>query len=385
MKFSTASTPPVGTGKSVAQQAADWLAALSDESCSTQEQRRFGQWLTRSNSHVHEFLRLSALMRRLQHNGSWPDIDIDAIAAELRQSNVIGLPAGVAATADFLRHPPRRSGTILRAAAVLLLGVMIATLAGGIPGWLGARHTYSTGLGELRSVALEDGSIVELNTQSGVRSRFTTYERLVELTSGEAVFKVTKDPRRPFKVTTPLADVVAVGTQFDVKSQANQTVVTVIEGRVAVSSQSGPAGAADATTPNETASSGARSALPVKTPAGAEGSRDVLLAAGEQVVVKSRQSISAIARIDPVRTTGWTLRRLYFEDTPLTAAAGEFARYSPEVIHINDKALGERRISGTFDSSDPGALVRFLERYGDTSVTRIQQGWVLDREKRATK
>lgn len=352
MKTSTVSTPPAGTGKSVAEQAADWLAALSDESCTTQEQRRFGQWLTRSNSHVHEFLRLSALMRRLQHNERWPDIDIDAIAAELRQSNVVGLPAGIPATADPTKQQsPERRGKLLRAAAVLLLGVLIATLAGRIPAWLDARHSYSTSLGELRSVALEDGSIVELNTQSGVRSRFTAHERLVELTSGEAVFKVVKDPRRPFKVTTPLADVVAIGTQFDVKSQANQTVVTVIEGRVGTTAASDPG-------------------------------HDILLAAGEQVVVRSKQSISAIARVDPVRTTGWTVRRLYFEDTSLSAAASEFARYSPEIIHINDKALAERRISGTFDSSDPGALVRFLERYGDTSVTRIKQGWVLDRETR---
>jgi len=99
--------------------------------------------------------------------------------------------------------------------------------------------------------------------------------------------------------------------------------------------------------------------------------------AGEQAVMKPKHSIAKVTGIDPAKVTGWTQRRLYFDDVPLFAIADEFARNSPEIIRIDDAGLRGRRISGTFDSSDPGALVRFLERYGDTSVTKTEHGWVL--------
>lgn len=378
-----------GAEKSITDQAAEWLAALSDESCSADERCRFGQWLTRSNLHVHEFLRVSALMRQLQRNKSWPAIDVEALINDHhRESEVVEL---IARDKDQAQDPARCEAVSvfgssamtglsaqflnMRAAAVLAVLVAAAIIAIQVPVWLNARQTYSTALGELRSIALEDGSIIELNSQSKLRSRFTAHERLVELTSGEAVFKVTKDPARPFRVRTHFADAVAVGTQFDVKAQANQTVVTVIEGRVAVSPQEIASAAQDTTIPV-----GSRNALQTTVAAVMRGRRNVLLSAGEQVVVQPSRSMSKIARVDPVKATGWTLRRLYFEDTPLATAASEFARYSPEVIRINDESLGERRISGTFDSSDPGALVHFMERYGDTSVTRIEHGWILERE-----
>jgi transmembrane sensor len=379
------------SAKPVVQQAADWLAALSDESCAEDEHRRFSQWLARSNSHVEEFIRLSALMHRVQHTQCWPELEVKEVAARSSAAgNVVQMPldagsarpdlrARLQSTTRKLPQMSWRHYPFALAASVILI-IAAAALAVAVPAWIDARHTYVTALGELRSVALEDGSIVELNSQSRVRTRFTAHERLVQLTAGEAIFKVSKDARRPFKVATPMADVVAVGTQFDINAQANQTVVTVIEGRVAVSRLdamgSWPPQATSGTNHNDPLQEAAAKTL---------GEHNVLLAAGEQVVVRPSDSISRIARVDPVKATGWTLRRLYFEDTPLTTVAGEFARYSPETIRINDDTLGARRISGTFDSSDPGALVHFLERYADTSVTRVNDGWILDRGNPARK
>ena len=80
----------------------------------------------------------------------------------------------------------------------------------------GQRHTYSTGIGEQRSLALEDGSSIKLNAMSRIRVRFTATRRDIELIEGQAFFRVAKDKTRPFIVESKGTQVRAVGTEFDV-------------------------------------------------------------------------------------------------------------------------------------------------------------------------
>jgi transmembrane sensor len=332
----------------VGEQAAAWLATLSDESCTQEERRQFASWLVRANTHVEEFLRVSALARSLQGAGSWPEIDLDGLIAEARgQASVVDLrarePWRMGREASGVSgYRIRRNGWLAAAAAVLVISIVAAFQ------WLGADRrgeVYDTRRGELRSVSLEDGSIVELNAGSRIRELYSPIERRIELVRGEAVFRVARNYERPFKVSTPFADIVAVGTQFNVDSrESHRTIVTVLEGKVRVQRQ-------------------------------ADGGDSPVLGAGDQVVIQREPVETRIARVDPARVMGWTSRRLYFEDTPLEEAAREFERYSERNIRIVDAALARRRITGTFDASDPGALVRFLERYVDTTVEESREGW----------
>ena len=54
------------------------------------------------------------------------------------------------------------------------------------------------------------------------------------LTSGQAEFEVAHEPDRAFRVIAGSAEVVDIGTKFDVRLERDSTVVTVVEGRVAV-------------------------------------------------------------------------------------------------------------------------------------------------------
>ncbi len=54
------------------------------------------------------------------------------------------------------------------------------------------------------------------------------------LTSGQADFEVAHEPNRAFRVIAGSAEVVDLGTKFDVRLEHDSTVVTVVEGRVAV-------------------------------------------------------------------------------------------------------------------------------------------------------
>jgi ferric-dicitrate binding protein FerR (iron transport regulator) len=95
--------------------------------------------------------------------------------------------------------------------------------------------------GEQKQLDLPDGSKVWLNAASTLKYpvRFTGSERLVELT-GEAFFEVDKSISSPFRVLIKGAEVVALGTQFDVMAYDDDPAsrTTLIEGAVKVSSGS---------------------------------------------------------------------------------------------------------------------------------------------------
>ncbi len=347
------------------EEAAEWLATLSDADCSIEERQAFARWLQRSNVNVEEFLTISTLTRRLETTRGWPQLNVEHLIAEARRSGpgVTMFPANPSRREGHASHVGKTgekiaawTGMRWRFAAVgaAIAVAVISFVALDPAGWVQG-HTYSTTFGELRSVTLPDGSIVQLDARSTLRQRFTETERAVELTHGAAIFRVAKESGRPFRVSTGFADIVAVGTAFNISARQERTIVTVLEGRVRVDRklQDGAAGVAS-------------SALELDP--------------GQQAVIEPHRPLSAPIKVDPVKVTAWTARRLYFEDTPLAEAAQEFSRYSAQTIRIEDELLAGQRITGTFDAANPDALVVFLRRYTDAPIARTAQGWVVGRK-----
>lgn len=338
------------------QGAAHWLATLSDESCTDAERQQFSEWLRASTRNVEEFLRLSTLARSLGKRELWPEQTIEQLVEEARaSSNVTTLEPRGAAITEGGRS---RLRPWLMAAAVACLLVGGAIVLRTVPLTRVASQEYQTSLGEQRSITLEDGSVVELNTRSRLRTRFTRSQRALDLIEGEAIFRVVKDANRPFVVRTGETDIVAVGTAFNVNASEARTIVTVLEGRVRVNnraSASGPA-SSEAAEPEQ-----------------------IELAVGEQLIVAPAQPIVRVALRDTQKITSWTERRLIFEDTPIAVAVAEFARYSPRQIRIEDAEIGARKINSVFDATDPASLVEFLRVDETIEVVDTAAGWTLRR------
>src|SRR5262249_46787455 len=91
---------------------------------------------------------------------------------------------------------------------------------------------FSTRHGEQQTHRLADGSVLHLNTDTAVTVQYSKTERQVEITSGQAGFEVVHEPERPFHVFAGPAEVIDLGTKFDVRLRSDSTVVTVVEGRV---------------------------------------------------------------------------------------------------------------------------------------------------------
>ena len=341
------------------QCAAHWLSALSDENCTDAERRQFLVWLRASGQHVDEFLRLSRLNARINQRELWPNESIAELIAAAKASGE-GNVATLDYPAEVLGRPDRKSTrkpvkwALAAAAACMFVVAGLIVGTSQIDQWLSPE--YMTAVGEQRSITLGDGSVVELNSQSRLRTRFTDELRAVELLDGEAIFRVSKDPRRPFRVRTGVTDIVAVGTAFNVKASDARTVVTVLEGRVRV---------------NQRDEADQPAAQAVKDAGEFE------LAVGDQLIVAKAQPAVRVSLRDTDNVTSWTDRRLIFEDTPLATAAAEFARYSSRSIRILDSGVGERKITGVFDATDPASLVEFLSADESLDVSDDADGWAV--------
>lgn len=340
------------------QGAAHWLATLSDESCTDAERQQFSEWLRGSTRNVEEFLRLSTLARSLGKRELWPEQTIEQLVEEVRaNSNVTTLePRGATVTEGDQRR--LRPWLMAAAVACLLVGGAIVLRTAPLTGV--ASQEYQTALGEQRPITLEDGSVVELNTRSRLRTQFSRSLRALDLVEGEAIFRVVKDANRPFVVRTGETDIVAVGTAFNVNASEARTIVTVLEGRVRVNNRAGAAGAASSA---------------------AGKPEQIELAVGEQLIVAPAQPTVRVAVRDTEKITSWTERRLIFENTPIEAAAAEFARYSARRIRIEDAEIGAREINAVFDATDPGSFVEFLRKDETDTIEVVDSadGWTVRR------
>ncbi len=322
----------------LAQRAAEWIEIL--KSCGPRERAEFAAWLRESKIHVEQYLEMISIDRELRALDPAQCPDVDELLARAAP-NVVSLSGGAKMPAE----KPQR--VLRRRAWTIGLGLAAGVAALGIV--LMSPDTVRTGIGEQRTVTLQDGSAVTLNTLTSLRFDFSQQERKVILNSGEAVFKVAHESLRPFVVHTRTAAVRAVGTQFNVYQRPHDTVVSVLEGRVQITAEEpAPQGS----------NAPARPAVQN-------------LAAGEEAQVRADGHIEKRAHPDVQKSLAWRERRLNFDETPLTEMVREFNRYGGHVrLRIEGEIADSYRYGGVFDADDPESLAALLQRESDLVVQR---------------
>jgi transmembrane sensor len=203
---------------------------------------------------------------------------------------------------------------------------------------------FKTEIGEQRSVLLKDGSRVTLNTASTIEVDLRKDRRLVRLVEGEALFDVTHDATRPFRVRAGDALISDVGTQFNVDLRPTRTTVTVVEGRVEVDSMGAMADQGRAL--NREGLDAYQGAL--------------ILATSDRVVITSSGPGVPHRGINVPAAIAWTQRELIFEHRPLSDVAEEFNRYNRDRIEIDSMELRRREVTGVFQTKDPASFISFL-------------------------
>ena len=307
--------------------ACDWFARRRSGEMTAKDERDLEAWLALDPAHRAALEEVERAWTGLEAFRSTPEI---LARRERARGRYRGVP---------------RAWIVRAAAAFAALAVI-----GGAAGWqyagpsLFARgftdQEYRTAIGERTNLTLPDGSVVTLNTGTVLRTKADHGRRLVYLDKGQAFFRVAHDPLHPFIVNAAGRTVTAVGTAFDVRVDGGFEV-TLVEGKVRVAAPA-PATPAKPGAPPQPAA--------IQTTELVAGNR----------FTQPDNSHWVVARANTAAETSWVTGRLTFENERLAEVAAEFERYSTRRIVIDDPALGDQRVSGTFEAGDIDSLIRTL-------------------------
>jgi transmembrane sensor len=339
----------LAANRQIIDEAAEWFVEINEGEPDPASRERFDAWLRLSPEHLRAYLRILPVWEEGALLDTQANGDPRALIAWARESgNVVSF--NTPQSAALGEEKKSRKMPLPRMALAASIGFLCVAIA--LTAWTltARRSTYVTGIGEQRLITLADGSRIELNARSQLRVRFSGRERAIDLLAGQALFHTAKDTARPFIVHSGDASVRAIGTQFDIYRKRSGTVVTVVEGRVAIQSSS------------------LSSAVP-----------QTMLSAGEQAIV-TRSATRKSGRANIAIATAWTQQRLEFSRTPLIEVAAEFNRYNERQLVVKEGELQTFNVSGSFSSSDPLPLVRFLRAQPGIHVAESKSQILVSRD-----
>jgi transmembrane sensor len=234
------------------------------------------------------------------------------------------------ASQEAARKEPEPPPAVARMPWRPVLAVGLASLtAVALFIWVHAPQTWTTHVGEQRTVLLSDGSWVTLNTRTRIEVRLSRHGRDIELREGEAFFEVAKDSARPFTVHTSLGMAQAVGTQFNAYLDEDRLQVTTAKGIVLVGANASGTG--------------------------------VLVNAGTQAELRSSDSHPTLAPANLTSVLGWRAQRLDVDDAPLADVLKDFSRYTPTSIRAGSADIAALRVSAVLRVGDIAALETTLK------------------------
>lgn len=315
----------------VTDEALDWLMQLQDAPGDAAMRRGFEQWLAGDPARGEAIARLER-MRAL------PALREATLQDALRLG---AAPGGVVA---MPRRPRRWTMAAMAAAAAILLAVGLHQYSALMIRW---QADYATATGDIRTIALPDGSSMTLNTASAAALDFADGRRRVTLLQGEAFFDVHKDPDRPFRVTAQFSAAEVKGTAFAVRTDDDEDRVLLTRGAVEVSRLADPG--------------------------------DSRLLAPGQMVEATASKLSDAVAVDPSRRLAWLDGRIVVSDQPLGEALGELRRYYGGVILIANSQAAATPVNGSFRIADPEAAIRTLAASAGASTTRLPGGLLIIR------
>ncbi|WP_162258289.1 FecR domain-containing protein [Frateuria sp. Soil773] len=303
-----------------------WLARLQAPDCTAAERAAFERWRAERPDRAAAFAQAETLHRRAGELAGDPLLAAAARAA-LRQT----------AQAGARRRRWRQALPLAAAAALLLaLGLGLWRVAGQSQGPV---QLYATATGEQRSLRLDDGTEVLLDTDTAIAVQYDGDRREVRLEGGRAQFAVAHEAGRPFVVLAADGVVRDIGTRFQVRRQADDVTVALLDGVVSVSV---PASGGEST-----------------------------LAPGQQVSFDRSGRLGAVQAADLAAARGWTQGDLVFKNRSLADLVAEMNRYSDTKLRLGDDSLRDLAVSGVFHAGDQSSLVQALENGWSVQARRV--------------
>lgn len=311
--------------EAVADQAAEWLTLLMSGEATDEDQQRWRLWRAAHPDHERAWAHIEAVTQRLK---------------------ILEPAAGYKVLSPYAGP----KGSARRKALKLLLwgggAGFTGLLVSRTQTWQQQMADFRTGIGEQRSVALEDGSRVTLNTASAINVHFDGQQRLLRLVAGEVLVVTAQAPSgekdvRPFVVATAEGRVRALGTRFSVRQGDGHTAVSVQESAAEITPADGGA--------PRTLMAGERTAF-------------------TRIAVDAPQPLSG-------REDAWARGHLIAEDMRLDEFLAELSRYRPGYLGC-DPAVAGLRVSGVFPLHDTERILATLPRVLPVQLRLRSRFWV---------
>jgi transmembrane sensor len=286
------------------EQASEWLLRMDNPARTEEDVNEWLRWCDEDSENLAAF---EAFQR------DWRDLDALKVSATVKQS----VPESHRLSISRVR---RRTRMVPVAVAACLALVALAVILLPHERELSIPRQQVAATQTNRAATLPDGSRVILSAQTSINVDFNGSKRNLELSAGEAYFKVKHDRQHPFIVHAGDISVTAVGTAFDVRREPDGVTVTVEEGTVEIAG-------------NVFAKNG----LPTTWRA----------EAGYRLTYSSQGRTAMIASVDTSNALAWRSGELAYVWEPLGAVIEDLNRYSEHKVIIKDPAIAELRFTGT--------------------------------------
>ncbi|QXI18397.1 FecR domain-containing protein [Pseudomonas hamedanensis] len=318
------SREPQAPDPAIVEQAIQWLVRLRFNQADEQTQRTFEHWL----------------QQHPEHGLAWQRV-------ETLGDELAGVPAQLARQTLNGTHQGMR-----RRESLKLLG-LLATV--GTAAWLGRDYTpvpamfaqQRSSTGEQRRFQLDDGSLVQLNSDSAVDSDFDAQRRLIILRRGEIIVNVGADQHspqaRPFWVQSRDGIIRAQSSRFLVRERDDGTLVAAQQGSVTVFPGSS------------------------QTPA----SRSVQ--AENQLLFTSTGA--RMFRDNGLDLWSWGDGVISARNMRLSDFIAELSRYRPGILRCAEE-VADRRVSGTFQLADNDQVLALIAQSLRLHIDYRTRYWV---------
>ncbi|WP_460417951.1 FecR domain-containing protein [Pseudomonas sp. microsymbiont 2] len=304
----------------VLEAAIAWKLCL-DEGCGTPDERSaFMRWHAAHEEHARAWRQLGMLDQRVSTAAGPVRHALLQSRSGLRQ-RLSGLGGGLA-------------GLLL--VGCLLVGAGVPTLSPNY--WLADQHT---GTGEMRTLRLEDGTLLSLNTRTAVDIDFQGEQRLIVLHQGEISVETGHDDSHPLLVRTEEGRLRPLGTRFLVKREDAGTRLEVLQSSVAAKPQN-------------------------------SGDEQVLRE-GQQVLM----SADGLGRVGSVAvgSDAWTRGMLVVDNVRLADLVAALGQYRSGHLGVSDE-VADLRVSGSFPLTDTDLALASLQPALPVKIERHTPWWV---------
>lgn len=305
------------------EQAQHWVARLAGGDVDEAQLSALEAWLASDQRHALAFARERAL---------WQDLH----AAFDRPVSSNDLPSGVEIL-PLRRH--LRWSVPAAIAASLAFFMALPSLM------LDLRSDHRSAIGEVRSIALPDGTTAMLDSGAALSVDFDDKQRIVHLLAGRAWFDVRHEGR-PFLVEAERGMTRDIGTSFEVDRKEGSVEIGVTQGVVQVRSPDGTQG------------------LPMH--------------AGERMRY-SASELSALPAVPTSQLAPWRRGEILLDRQPIRAAIAELARYRSASVWAVGDFSKEAPISGMFLIERPEEALQTLVRMRQLRVIRLPGGHMIIR------